>query len=438
MSFVNIKNLSRGGISNYCNKINFSKHSFQFWNSHLKGREGRLLPNYSSLLNSKNIYLDARNKNEHNNKHRSYNWHTFYFQNSVFHKYDHLNKLSVVSYKQQLIETINENRWIKLCANFNSISKKEKHECGYAEESEKCDKLKTAQNDSDKKEERKNGTDNIRQVREFTERKKEREKNEVPHNYTPYDRKTIYKNDRVINKNKIFKGNYFKNVHSLLLTKKIKDALNKLKDKHSYKIIMKRIKQEKNKINSVLSIYQIKKGNFKNNFNEHVYRKAIIHTKTKIFQVLKKIKINHLWIYTMKKKKKYKLRKQKLLELQEKFIKNSKLAHINVKNFFKKYGYIGLGTYFVVFLVTFCCSYFFVHFKYISLADITYWSEKTHLKKYINDDLHKKIDSLWGELIFAYIASKVTEPVRIIITILITPYIAKIIRIKRSSRIKSH
>lgn len=232
-------------------------------------------------------------------------------------------------------------------------------------------------------------------------------------------------------------GNYLQNTHSLLVTKKIKEALSKLKDKNSYKVISKKIKKEKNKINALLSIYHLKKGSLKQNFNEHIYRKAIIHTKTKIFQALKKNKQRSLIDIYYEEKRKYKLRKEKLLEVQGKLITNSRLAQMNVKKFFQKYGYVGLGTYFVVFFLTFSCCYFFVHFKYISLADITYWSEKMHLTKYMSDDLQKKIDSLWGELIFAYIASKITEPVRIVITILITPYIAKVIRLKKSSRIKS-
>ncbi|ANQ09730.1 Uncharacterized protein PCOAH_00042990 [Plasmodium coatneyi] len=232
-------------------------------------------------------------------------------------------------------------------------------------------------------------------------------------------------------------GNYLQNAHSLLVTKKIKEALSKLRDKHSYKVISKKIKKEKNKINALLSMYHLKKGSLKQNFNEHIYRKAIMNTKTKIFQALKKNKKRSLIDIYYEEKQKYKLRKEKLLELQGRLLNNSRLAQMNVKKFFQKYGYIGLGTYFVVFFVTFSCCYFFVHFKYISLADLTYWSEKMHLTKYMNDDLQKKIDSLWGELIFAYIASKVTEPVRIVITILITPYIAKVIRLKKSSRIKS-
>ncbi|EUD67597.1 hypothetical protein C922_01782 [Plasmodium inui San Antonio 1] len=232
-------------------------------------------------------------------------------------------------------------------------------------------------------------------------------------------------------------GNCLQNMHSLLVSKKIKEALSKLRNKHSYKIISKKIKNEKNKINALLSIYHLKKGSLKQNLNEHIYRKAVMHTKTKIFQLVKKNKKRSFIDIYYEEKRKYKLRKEKLLELQKKLISNSRVAQMNVKRFFQRYGYIGLGTYFIVFCVTFSCCYLFVHFKYISLADLTYWCEKMHLTKYMNDDLQKKIDSLWGELIFAYIASKVTEPVRIVITILITPYIVKMIRLKRSSRIKS-
>ncbi|SOV17572.1 conserved Plasmodium protein, unknown function [Plasmodium gaboni] len=231
------------------------------------------------------------------------------------------------------------------------------------------------------------------------------------------------------------KINYLKNMYFLLLSKRMKECLYNLKCKHSYRRLMKRIKKEKDKINNIFLKYQIKKGNIKINFNEHTYRKALMNMKKNIFTSLKRNRNKSIMDVYYEEKKKYKLRKQKLLELQTKIKNNSQIAHSSIKRFFKKYGYVGLGTYFFVFLLTFCTSYFFVHFKYISLADLKYVSEKMHLNKYIDDNLHKKIDSLWGELIFAYVASKITEPIRIIITILITPYIARAIKFKKKSRL---
>ncbi|CAX64324.1 hypothetical protein PFUGPA_03177 [Plasmodium falciparum Palo Alto/Uganda] len=231
------------------------------------------------------------------------------------------------------------------------------------------------------------------------------------------------------------KINYLKNMYFLLLSKRMKECLYNLKCKHSYRRLMKRIKKEKDKINNIFLKYQIKKGNIKSHFNEHTYRKALMNMKKNIFTSLKRNRNKSIMDVYYEEKKKYKLRKQKLLELQTKIRKNSQIAHSSIKRFFKKYGYVGLGTYFFVFLLTFCSSYFFVHFKYISLADLKYVSEKMHLNKYIDDDLHKKIDSLWGELIFAYVASKITEPIRIVITILITPYIARAIKFKKKSRL---
>ncbi|SOV81229.1 conserved Plasmodium protein, unknown function [Plasmodium sp. gorilla clade G3] len=231
------------------------------------------------------------------------------------------------------------------------------------------------------------------------------------------------------------KINYLKNMYFLLLSKRMKECLYNLKCKHSYRRLMKRIKKEKEKINNIFLKYQIKKGNIKIHFNEHTYRKALMNMKKNIFTSLKRNRNKSIMDVYYEEKKKYKLRKEKLLELQTKIRKNSQIAHSSIKRFFKKYGYVGLGTYFFVFLLTFCSSYFFVHFKYISLTDLKYVSEKMHLNKYIDDDLHKKIDSLWGELIFAYVASKITEPIRIIITILITPYIARAIKFKKKSRL---
>ncbi|CRG95010.1 conserved Plasmodium protein, unknown function [Plasmodium gallinaceum] len=313
----------------------------------------------------------------------------------------------------------NKKKILQKCVNFNSLSNNEHSDTNLFSNLKGKEEMKKNNVDD-------NGNNNMN-----IEKKK-----------MNYDIKYLKKNENIpydkngkSKRNKLFKRNYLKNMHSLLLTKKIKESLNGLKSRHSYKILMKRIKIEKNKINSILIKYQIKKGNLKINFNEHIYRKAIINTKTKIFTFLKRNNNKSLMDIYYEEKKKYKLRKQKLFELQEKFIKNSKIAQSSIKKFFKKYGYVGLTTYFIIFLITFCCSYFCVHYKYISLSDLKYVSEKIHLNKYIDEDLHKKIDSLWGELLFAYIASKISEPLRIVITILITPYIAKVIRLKKKSRI---
>ncbi|VWU50817.1 conserved protein, unknown function [Hepatocystis sp. ex Piliocolobus tephrosceles] len=332
---------------------------------------------------------------------------------------------------------------------FSTINKSEKNEKKQNRNNKKTERYKNINNDSGENK-FSNNTDKT---------------DETTYGNTPLhsnthvsDGKNQQDPTKVINKNRNLKKFNLLNDHSLLVTKKIKDILTKLKDKHNYKIIMKRIQKEKQKINHILVKYNKKAEKLKLYSKEHIYRTAIMNTKKKISNFLKRnnsnnnitidgnIKENNnintknnrffMDIY-YEEKTKYKLRKEKLFKAQQEFINKSKIAQSRLKAFFKKYGYVGIGTYFTVFLITFGCSYLCVHFKYISLSDLTYYAEKMHLSKYITDDVHKKIDSLWGELIFAYIASKITEPVRILITIIITPYIAKIIRLKKGSRLKS-
>ncbi|KJP89880.1 hypothetical protein AK88_00336 [Plasmodium fragile] len=432
MVFMNLcrRGFSQGGrIQNHFNnrRVHLTKNNFlPFCITHLTGHKGRLFQSGSPPT-----VISSSGGHKHVGA-----WHrggSVYpctpplllfsgrgnFCNQPFHSGRLLHRGEILSSILHPSLLGSQKKWTTWGANFNSVSKEKNGLPDEADARRRGDEPEWAHVG-------KSGEGDHNGVEELAE---EREENEVTSEGCVNGDKTASRERP--------NGNYLQNAHSLLVTKKIKEALSNLRDKHSYRVISKKIKKEKNKINALLSIYHLKKGSLKQNLNEHIYRKAIMHTKTKIFQVLKKNNKRSIMDIYYEEKRKYKLRKEKLLELQEKLFTNSRLAKINVKKFFKKYGYIGFGTYFVVFVLTFSCSYLFVHFKYISLADLTYWSEKMHLTKYMNDDLQKKIDSVWGELIFAYIASKITEPVRIVITILITPYIAKVIRLKRSSRIKS-
>ncbi|CRH01788.1 conserved Plasmodium protein, unknown function [Plasmodium relictum] len=394
---INLRIFSCGGIIKKNNKIILIKTNFNYFST-LKNYE-----NYYKFILSSNKICIGSNR-------------TFFNQN--------VNNKTV----SKIIDNYtiyNKKKLLEKYANFNSFSKNEYNDTNLFRNLKRKGEVKK-NNENENENDNDNNNMNINT-----------KKNDVNYDnkYLKMDDNITYDKSRQEKRNRIFKRNYLKNMHSLLLTKKIKEALNGLKSKHSYRILMKRIKTEKKKINYVLIKYQLKKDNLKINFNEHIYRRAIINTKTKIFTFLKRNNNKSLMDIYYEEKKKYKLRKQKLYELQEKFIKNSKIAQSSIKKFFKKYGYVGLATYFIIFLITFCSSYFFVHYKYISLSDLKYISEKMHLNKYIDEDLHKKIDSLWGELLFAYIASKISEPLRIVITILITPYIAKVIKLKKKSRI---
>ncbi|SBT78135.1 conserved Plasmodium protein, unknown function [Plasmodium ovale] len=428
----NIRKFYCGGILKEYNKIKIVKNNLKKLNTFFKDNQD--LCKYT--LYPKKFYI-------------GHNYKEFVISQNEIHNKNSINNYPFITASSNSCNILySKNKWFMLHTNFHFIAKKVEHasqdSCCNGKPSslngkEEEKKLNEQDNENDfpksnniNSKSRKYGCAPLEEVRKDTECTRK-------NNYLQNKHDNLQDSYLGSSKSKVLKGNYLKNVHSLLITKKIKETLTNLKSKHSYKIVVKRIQMEKKKINAILTKYQIKRTeNVMYSSDEHTYRKAIINTKKKIFTLLKRNNNKSFMDIYYEEKTKYKLRKEKLFQSQEKLIKNSKIAHTSIKNFFKKYGYVGLGTYFVVFLVTFCCSYLFVHFKYISLADLKYLSEKMHLNKYIDDDLHKKIDSLWGELIFAYIASKITEPVRIVITVIITPYIAKVIRFKKGSRIKSH
>ncbi|VTZ70434.1 conserved protein, unknown function [Plasmodium chabaudi chabaudi] len=410
--FKNIRRISHSGIFTENNKIKQINTSLRYFNATLFKDNGYPV---NSIIYPKIFYVNHINKDDRNCnsiytphfgnvelKNRNNN----IFRNVIINKY---------------VSSYNQNSYLKCLESFHSVSGKHDHKGGDLSSNGKRANGKSEQDEKQKKTHEQAGQINNSSLNNSN--------NQVSGI-----------NDKSHNKNNIWgRGkSYLKNVHSLLITKSIKEMLIHFKSKHSYKIVVKRIQMEKKLFINILKKYKMKSESLKNNSSEEIYRKAIMNTKKKISTFLKRNNNKSFMDIYNEEKNKYKLRKEKLLQSQEKLINKSKIAHSNIKNFFKKYGYVGLGTYFGVFLITFFASYLFVHFKYISLSDLKYLSEKMHLNKYIDDDLHKKIDSLWGELIFAYIASKVTEPLRIVITVIITPYIAKVIRIKRGSRIKNN
>ncbi|CAD2101717.1 conserved protein, unknown function [Plasmodium vinckei lentum] len=418
--FKNIRRISHLGIFTENNKIKQINTNLRYFNDTFFKDNGYPV---NSIIYPNNFYVNYINKNSRNCNSNNNGIYTPHFGNvELKNRNNNIFKNVIIN---KYVSSCNQNNYLKGLENFHSISSKHNHNDGDLSSNGKWTKGKSEKDEEQKK---------------IHEQTSHLDKNDINNNaLNKNDNQIPEINDKSHNKNNIWgRGkNYLKNVHSLLITKSIKEMLIHFKSKHSYKIVVKRIQMEKKLFINILKKYKMKSESLKNNSSEEIYRKAIMNTKKKISTFLKRNSNKSFMDIYNEEKNKYKLRKERLLKSQEKLINKSKIAHSNIKNFFKKYGYVGLGTYFGVFLITFCASYFFVHFKYISLSDLKYLSEKMHLNKYIDDDLHKKIDSLWGELIFAYIASKVTEPLRIVITVIITPYIAKVIRIKRGSRIKN-
>ncbi|CXI99743.1 conserved Plasmodium protein, unknown function [Plasmodium berghei] len=417
--FKNIRRISHYGIFTENNKIKQINTNFRYLNDTIFKDNGYPM---NIIIYPKNFYAEYINKNNSNSNNNNNNdIYTPHFGNVKLKNRNNNIFKNVITNKY--VSSYNKNNYLKCLEKFHSISSKNNHNDGDLGLNGKWT------NEKDEKQ---------KKTHEQTSYIDKNDINNYNNTLNNNNKQLSGINNKTYNKNNIWgRGKfYLKNVHSILITKKIKEMLINFKSKHSYKIVIKRIEMEKKLFINILKKYKMKSDSLKHNSSEEIYRKAIMNTKKKISIFLRRNSNKSFMDIYYEEKKKYKLRKEKLLQSQEKLINKSRIAHSNIKNFFKKYGYVGLGIYFGVFLITFCASYFFVHFKYISLSDLKYLSEKMHLNKYIDDNLHKKIDSLWGELIFAYIASKITEPLRIVITVIITPYIAKVIRIKKGSRIK--
>lgn len=93
----------------------------------------------------------------------------------------------------------------------------------------------------------------------------------------------------------------------------------------------------------------------------------------------------------------------------------------------KKYGLIGVGTYLGVYVLTLGGMYLAVSAGVVKTGDINSLVEKLHLDKLFGKE-ELNIPPKAGNFMIAWVATKLTEPVRLIITLAITPPISRLIR----------
>lgn len=127
-------------------------------------------------------------------------------------------------------------------------------------------------------------------------------------------------------------------------------------------------------------------------------------------------------------KRQARLRQAQLRRLRLRAVETSATATRGFRALWNKYGYIGLGTYFGVYFLT-LSSFFLATSSGILTGDqVNAWAEQLHLQNHIDIRKLEKVDSVWGRALVAWIATKLVEPLRLFVTVTITPTVAKHIR----------
>lgn len=107
---------------------------------------------------------------------------------------------------------------------------------------------------------------------------------------------------------------------------------------------------------------------------------------------------------------------------------NSALSKIKI--FLKEYGIPGIIVHFSLYLLTWGGMYIGINYGLITVSNVEKLLRKIGLDKYVDmDKLENKKKATSFAL--AWILTKFTQPLRIALTIAITPYILKLLR-KRS------
>ncbi|KAL0485705.1 hypothetical protein AKO1_003320 [Acrasis kona] len=100
------------------------------------------------------------------------------------------------------------------------------------------------------------------------------------------------------------------------------------------------------------------------------------------------------------------------------------------KNFFKKYGFVGLAVHFSVYFLTIGIFYICLEQNWLNVGDVDKWFRSLGVDKYFNMDKLEE-NKKGANLALAWLLTKPTEPVRFLITMALTPYALKILTILR-------
>ncbi|ORM40894.1 uncharacterized protein BXIN_1735 [Babesia sp. Xinjiang] len=109
------------------------------------------------------------------------------------------------------------------------------------------------------------------------------------------------------------------------------------------------------------------------------------------------------------------LRRKKMKELKEKVVKNSTALKLSAMFAIKKYGKLGAGIYLGVYVVTLIFMNILTFNGYLSSNDLRRVLERINITHFQVPDM----DSYFAKFTVAYIATKVVEPLRFIVSLLL-------------------
>lgn len=116
-----------------------------------------------------------------------------------------------------------------------------------------------------------------------------------------------------------------------------------------------------------------------------------------------------------------------ILETTEAEIRSQEGVLPKVKRFIKKYGILGVVLYFAVYFITLGSLFLVFQQGLFATKDVLQWLHNNGLDKYIDLNDLKKSEK-YANLGVAWVLTKFTEPLRLAITVAITPSVYKLMR----------
>jgi hypothetical protein len=98
-----------------------------------------------------------------------------------------------------------------------------------------------------------------------------------------------------------------------------------------------------------------------------------------------------------------------------------------ITQFLKEYGAIGVTVHFSLYFFTWACMYIAIDYGLITVDDVKKWIKKLKLDAYIDTNKLENTKRATS-IALAWILTKLTQPLRIMLTIGVTPFLVRIIR----------
>jgi len=129
-----------------------------------------------------------------------------------------------------------------------------------------------------------------------------------------------------------------------------------------------------------------------------------------------------------------KARQAQLRDLKRTIIARSVKARKGIASLWRLYGWVGIGTYISIYALSLASLFLVVKNGAISGQDALRLVSFLHLSDRVDVEKLNSVDSWWGQFLVAWVLTKVVEPLRALLTLAITPFIARFFRRRRLAR----